>query len=321
ESLAINVFKDLSLKTPLIIFFASLLPLTISRVLIYSLNGIKKIWQSNLLDQVLSITIVALILLAGLIFQFDLSVDKVAQYYLFARALVLIITVIYWKKQFQFSISFNYKPELKNMLTMAFPLLLVSSTSIIASNADTIMIGWLMDTKNVGLYSVAAKIALLTSFILQVTNSAVSPRLAYMFDENKIEETQRMVKQVSFFLAVIAIGFMVTAFFLGEFALSLWGMEFVTAYYPLLILCAGQFFNISTGCAGLLLVMCGHEKILGKISVISLLMNLGLNIILIKHYGIIGAAIATAGVITVENIMKVIIAKRKTGILSIPFSW
>lgn len=204
---------------------------------------------------------------------------------------------------------------------MAFPLLLVSSTSIIASNADTIMIGWLTNVENVGLYSVAARIALLTSFILQVTNSAISPRLAYMFADNKLEEAQQMVKQVSIGLSIVATLFLLLVIVLGKPALSIWGVEFIIAYFPLLILCIGQYVNISTGCAGLLLVMCDQEKLLGKISLVSLLFNLCLNIVLIKYYGIVGAATATAIALAGENIVKVIMAKRKTGILSMPFSF
>ncbi len=101
--------------------------------------------------------------------------------------------------------------------------------------------------------------------------------------------------------------------------LGFWGPDFAEAFPILMILSIGQFFNISTGCSGLLLIMCGYEKIHGAISVISVISNLILNLILISYYGAMGAALATAITVTTANLLKVFYAKRKTDILTLPF--
>ena len=80
----------------------------------------------------------------------------------------------------------------------------------------------------------------------------------------------------------------------------------------------GQFINISTGCAGLLLVMCGHEKLQGYISFSFIGVNLFLNYFFIITYGAIGAAIATAIAIGGENLTRVYFVKKKIGILTLP---
>jgi O-antigen/teichoic acid export membrane protein len=98
----------------------------------------------------------------------------------------------------------------------------------------------------------------------------------------------------------------------------LWGNEFKEAYLVLIILAVGQFFNISTGCAGMLLIMCGFEKIHGYISLFFMLLNLILNYTLIVSYGAVGAAIATTITIASENVVKLILAKKKVGISTIP---
>ena len=127
-----------------------------------------------------------------------------------------------------------------------------------------------------------------------------------------------MVRQVTFWL--IIIGVLSTLFFLlfGHSILGLWGDEFKEAYYCLIILCFGQLVNISTGCSGVLLIMSGNERVFSIISVIFLILNIILNYILINLYGIVGAAIATSTSIILENILRVIIAKKKTGILTTP---
>jgi O-antigen/teichoic acid export membrane protein len=67
------------------------------------------------------------------------------------------------------------------MLKMAAPLLVVSGTYVISANADIVMLGWLSNSKDVGVYSVAARLALLVSFFQVVTNSAISPKLAALY--------------------------------------------------------------------------------------------------------------------------------------------
>jgi O-antigen/teichoic acid export membrane protein len=158
----------------------------------------------------------------------------------------------------------------------------------------------------------------MTSLFLQVTNSAIKPKMASLFRNNKIGEIRFMVQRITKGLTLVALLFVVFFLTLGQWILGFWGTEFQEAYWVLVILSIGQFFNIVTGCSGMLLVMCGHEKIHGYISLVSVILNIILNVILIANYGAFGAAIATTITVILSNISKVIMAKRKTGILTLP---
>lgn len=316
-SLLINdVFHEPDLHIPLIIAFAMIVPQTVSRIFAAGLSGFRKIWQSSLVNDTLSIAVVGLGLLICYLSNLKINIVNVAILYALGRLVVTGTMSIYWKKLFHFSGSKQW--NLKPMVKMALPLLLASVTSIIAINADTIMLGWLSNTHEVGLYSVAARLALLTSFFLQVSNASISPKLATLYAENKIEEMKKMVKRVTLGLIIIAFVFLSIFVFGGVHILGLWGNEFKEAYWILVILTIGQFINISTGSAGLILTMCGFEKIRGYLSLLSVTLNLILNYFFIRHYGAVGAAIATAVTVGGENIVKVILAKNKTGILTIP---
>lgn len=77
--------------------------------------------------------------------------------------------------------------------------------------------------------------------------------------------------------------------------------------------------NFPTGSTGVFLMMTCHKKFLRKITLLPVVMNITMNLFLIPLYGAIGTAIATATTVTVENIIKVIVVKRKEGIITIPF--
>lgn len=312
-----NFFKTTSIKTPLIIFLIALIPQTLTRVYASAINGMRKVWQSNLFEQVLSSGFVVIGLFISYLCKIEITIILVAWLYALARLIVLLIAIGYWR--FIFSNTYMGRFDLKPMLKTALPLLLVSSTSVLATNIDTIMLGFLNNVEGVGLYSVASRIAMLTSFMLLVSNTAISPKLAFMYSEGNLKGMQKMVRQTTLGVIVVA-GLLLSVFlFFGKPILSLWGEEFSESYVPLMILCFGQFLNVSTGCSGLLLIMCGYEKTHRNISLVSVAINILLNFFLITFFGIIGAAVATAFTIGLENILKVIYAKKKVGILPMPY--
>jgi len=311
-----NVFHAPELEIPLKIALIVLLPQTFSRIFGAGLNGFRKIWQSNLVNETLSMWVIGILLLTIYLLKVEINIVRVALIYAIGRIVVTVSVFAYWKKIFRFKRKRNWIA--RPMMKMALPMLLVSSTALIAANADTIMLGWLSTTREVGLYNVAARIALLVSFFLQVSNAAISPKLASMFADGKIKEMGKMVKGVTGGLIAIAAVSLMFFILAGKPLLGLWGADFKDAYLILVILGVGQFFNISTGCAGLLLIMCGHEIVHGYISLIFVIFNLILNYIFIKNWGAIGAATATAITVGGENLVKLILAKQRVGVLTIP---
>ena len=308
--------KNHELYIPLLIAFSMLIPQSISRVYAAALNGLGKIWQANLVDKTLSFILVGIGLFTFWVFQIDFNVVDVLLLFGVSRVLLVIAVKLLWNNYFKEKVKGTF--QLKPMIKMGLPLLLVSGTSIIASNADAIMLGALGTMKDVGLYSVAAILALLTSFFLQVTNTAIAPKMASLYNNSKLGEMQLMVTRITNSLAIIAFLFIVLFTVGGSWLLSLWGTEFQEAYWILIILSAGQVVNIATGCSGMLLVMCGHEKIHGWISLTMLLLNISLNVIMIINFGAIGAAIATASTFILDNLAKVFFARKKIGILTLP---
>ena len=311
-----DIFDEPQLTLPLIIALISLIPQTFSRLFSAGINGFRKIWQSNLVDNTLSSVIIAIALVFMYTLDVEISIINVTIVYAVSRLAVAIVTGIYWKSLF----PHNVQPKfiLKDLVRPALPILWISLSSIIASNIAVIMLGWLSNSKNVGLYTVAVSVALLTSFFLKVTNSVLSPKLAGLNAEGKKKEMSLMVKQTTKGLTFIALLPVVIFIIFGKLILGLWGDEFQAVYPILLILSIGQFFNIATGCSGLLLVMCGYEKQHGYISIVFVIFNFILNLVLIPKYDILGAGIATAATVALENITKVVVAKKKTGILTIP---
>jgi O-antigen/teichoic acid export membrane protein len=165
------------------------------------------------------------------------------------------------------------------------------------------MIGFLKDSHAVGLYSTAAKTSMLFIFILQSFNTLFSPQISDLYNKNDICQLEKMFKTVTRWAITLTFPVVIFMVFWAKDILNIFGKIFIDAYLPLIILAIGQFFNISMGSVGSMLVMTGRNWIVLLYSFLIFGLNLFLNYILIPKYGISGAAIATASSITILNLL------------------
>jgi O-antigen/teichoic acid export membrane protein len=305
------IFNEPNLKTPFMIMAIVLPAQVFSRIIGSALTGYRKIWQSNLVDQTLSVSVTGGLILISWLCEIMITVNLVAIFYAVGRIVVALTVRVYWKSLYQFNGVKKFIS--KELLNNSIPLLFVSMTLLLASSIDVIMLGWIANATEVGYYTIALQLALLTSFFLQVTNSVLMPKIAELFSCNKLDEMRIMVQRTTYYL--VLIGILTVGIFgaIGKPLLGLWGEEFKKAYFVLIILSVGQFFNIASGPIGSILVMCNYEKVLRNITVVSLLLNVILNYLLIIKFGSEGAAIATALTIAITMTASTLFVKRKLG--------
>lgn len=315
EWLCLHVFHEPRLTLPLIITLISLLPQVLTRIDASMLNGFRKIWQANLFENALASLIVLFIIMIIYLANIEISIVNVSWAYALSKFFVSMVSAFLCRLQIP-SDKREEKGslEIKLLLRRSLPFFLSSAVSVIAMNIDGIMIGWFSSSRELGLYAAATNLALLMSFFMSVASSALNPHIASLHVSGKLKELEKMLQRVTLILIVLGLLSGLFFVFFGKFILSIWGKEFEDAYQMLLVLCLGQFVNVSTGCVGSVLVMCGCEKIEAKILLISLTSNVILNYLLISNYGALGAAFSTTLTLSIAMLVRVGIVKKKLGI-------
>jgi O-antigen/teichoic acid export membrane protein len=204
--------------------------------------------------------------------------------------------------------------EIGHWLKSTFPFLLSACMMAINTKTSTLMLGAMRGATEVGLYVVASRGADLLVFLLGVVNLSIASNFAQIYAQGNIEKLQKVVTQstrTTFFMTLpMAIGFII----FGHWFLLVFGAEFTQSYPVLVILSIGQIFNAFAGSVGPLLSMTGHEKEMVVGRAISIIINLGLNILLIPTNGSSGAAIATAISVVTSNLVLIIFTYKKVGI-------
>lgn len=314
---SVNIFHEPALTYPLVIGAIVMTPQIFVRIFSSGLIGYKKIWQSNLVEQTLSTIFVAIALLTFWLANLSISVNIVAMVYAFSRCIAFIASGVYWRRIFKNKDKRTFIGW--KLVYSGIPLLIVSASVLISSNADSLMIGWLNNTSQVGLYNVASKLALLTSFFLSLIISTVAPKIAVLYNDGNIEELEQMLRQVNKGLTIIGVVSLLFFVFVGKYILGFWGKGFIEAYNILIVLAIGQLVNIASGPIGNVLIMTGHQKIIRNITLVTVLINIILNYFLIQNYQALGAAITTSLTVVLNVTLCYYFVVKKTGIKIIKF--
>jgi O-antigen/teichoic acid export membrane protein len=178
----------------------------------------------------------------------------------------------------------------------------------------TILLGIWVSSQDVGIYSAASKIALLMSFVLQAVNIIAAPKFAVLWqqgDHSTFEKMAIYTRKISTIAALPLLGMFV---FAPQVVMRIYGSDFEVGSSLLAILALGQFVNAATGSVGFMLIMSGHEAMFRRIISVSVLLNFSICVFFIPQIGVLGAAIASALSLSLQNILCIGAVRRHLGI-------
>lgn len=311
------IFKEEILIVPLRIMALAVLPFSLLNLHAESLKALKATARATLI-QGFGLPFLNLMLLA-FIAHSAVTVKNITVIYLTSSTLIMAVGIVLWRRAVpqikQINCSFTYR----QMLATSFPLFWVSGMSLLMNWTDTIMLGICMDSKAVGIYGAALRTASLTSFILFAFNSIVAPKFSALHSQGQIENLGQLARRSAALMTFLASPILLMFIFFPQIILRMFGTEFIAASTSLTILAIGQFINVATGSVGYLLMMTGYEKLMRNNIIFSSVLNVLLNVVLIPHLGIVGAALSTSISLSTMNLISAVLVYSKLSILTLPF--
>ncbi len=191
----------------------------------------------------------------------------------------------------------------REWISTSLPLLLASSLYLLLAQIDTLMLGLLQGTRDVGIYNVAARMSVFLLFGMQAVNIIAAPMISEIHSSKTPAEMQRLLRRIAAWTLTVTTPVLLLTLIAGRWLLGLFGEQFEIAYFPLVLLCLGQFANALSGPCGFLLTMTGHERESLRILWLTLAANVALNAPAIHYLGIEGLAAATAVAFALRNVL------------------
>jgi len=313
ELISLHVFADPEFKLVLV-FIAIILPFY--SLFLFSVDALKSFKKIGTIVGVQYFFFPTLQLLSLVIlFYMGLRLRSPLISLLVATVLALVIFFIIFQKLVPQKVS-NFKQSLdtREIFSVSISLYLATVFFLFISWTDTIMLGLLKTSQEVGFYTAAVKTASFVAFSLTAVNYILPPLAAQLYERGETQELESIARRTArwnlIFSSTVTAGFVL----FGREILSLFGDTFVIAYIPLLFLSLGQLVNAGVGSVGYVLAMTGFQKILTSISILSAILNILLNALLIPFLSIMGAALATGFVLVLANILYAYCVTRHVGI-------
>ncbi len=258
------------------------------------LQGLNRIVQGLLATVLLRPTLVVCFVGGASLVGIELSAVN-AMALTFAATSVVFLVGLFMVLRFlpRQIMSYNPEYEVGNWFRVGGALLFMAGMNLILRQMDILMIGGMISAKEAGLYNSAVRLVDLVTFGSVAVGTAMAPLISELYSAGRKEDVQKMMIFASRITSAFAFLSSMFLFFFGRWVLGFFGLEFVGAYLPLILLLVGQVALAFMGPANTLLTMIGREGDAMRIFALVTGMNVVLNIALIPVFGMNGAALAT----------------------------
>jgi O-antigen/teichoic acid export membrane protein len=179
--------------------------------------------------------------------------------------------------------------------------------------------GAYVDPQHIAFYVAGQRLANVVSLALFGISGFTSPLISRYFalsDRPRLQRLARLAARGALGGAM-AIALVLVVF--GRQILRLFGEGFDTAYFPLLVLLFGELVAAASGPVGFFLSMTGRQMDATRIEGVVSVVAIGLALVLIPRYGIVGSAIVVAACSCLRNIAMCVVVWRRLGLRSAAF--
>jgi stage V sporulation protein B len=182
----------------------------------------------------------------------------------------------------------------KKLFKYAFQIFLGSGATLLLSRIDVLFITLYVGVIEVGFYEIAFSLATIVALFLSPLNSLVFSYTTKLIEEKENEKMNIFLTQIYRIYLIIGIPIMILfTQFPTEIITFLFGVNYIESSNLLIILSIALFFTLFQGCNYQVLAGLSKIKQRNYLLYIGGILNIILNIILIKLYGVIGAAYST----------------------------
>ena len=204
-----------------------------------------------------------------------------------------VLLVHFYLKKESFSDWKYDRGTAKRLLKDSWPLLFSGIATIIYLKIDIVMLGTMLEKKEVGLYSAAVRISEIFYFIPSMISATVLPAIIRSSQKGGSEITQR-IQALSDVLSLYSIISVASLFFSANLLISiLFGPEYSDAALILQIHAFALFF-ISAGASVNKMLIAENRTVFIMVSTcLGTVINVSMNLYLIPRYAGVGAAVAT----------------------------
>lgn len=193
----------------------------------------------------------------------------------------------------------------REVLSFTVPLLTSDLVYVLMGSVDAILLEYFQGTSDVAAMRAVQPVAKLNQIVLASFGLLFTPAAARMFAKNDTQGINNLYWQNAAWIAVASFPVFALTFSLAHpITILLFGERYADSAIILALLSFGYYFNAALGQNGLTLKVFGKVRYVMMINILAALLNVVANVLLIPHYGALGAAVGTFVTLMIFNTLK-----------------
>jgi O-antigen/teichoic acid export membrane protein len=200
------------------------------------------------------------------------------------------------------SISGSLPPMEKEVVAFSRTAVGSSLLDYVKTQSDRVAIGFYLDATSVGIYSVAAALVSMVPIVQTSANQIFAPTIADLSARGQQELLKRLFQTIAKWVLGLTVPLASVMVIYARELMHIFGREFQKAWLILIIGAAGRLVDCGVGSAGTLLLMSGRQNLVIKIQGVTAALMIALNAVLVPHWGITGAALASAVTVAITQL-------------------
>jgi O-antigen/teichoic acid export membrane protein len=168
---------------------------------------------------------------------------------------------------------------------------------------DVLMVAWLASPADAAVYTAATRFLVVGQLGIQAVQMTVSPQFGRLFARRDLDGARAVYKTATMWTMTFAWPlYIITGAAVG-LVIPIFGADYTSGAKVTIILSASML--VATACGGVdaVLLMSGRSWLSLGNAVITLAVNVGLDLLLVPKYGILGAAIAHSVSLALRNLL------------------
>lgn len=299
-----HTLDDPAFTTALRVFAIAIPFEAVVRIVSSTFTGQERPKQKSLISVVQPL--VRLLAVGGMVY-LGASVFGVVVGYTVGALLVVLfsVAVFVWQTDFRPSWGLD-RDEIRSYFNYSLPITFSRAGSILHRRIDLFMIGFFLASSDVGIYNVGLVLSGIIAIPLAGFNQFFPPVASRLYSEDDYETLESVYRLVTRWSITVAILIAIPIVVYRLPLLGLFGEAFRDGATVTLLFVVGQLINASAGPSNDVLTMTDHQYVVLFNHWGLAILNAVANYVLIQEFGIVGAALATASVLGMTNIARVI---------------
>lgn len=254
-----------------------------------------KLLTKNVLQPGLRLCLIAGLLVGGF------GLVSVGYAYVASAAVTLVVAHFFANRLF--SLVGPVRTHFRELVAFSAPLIVTMLLSVLLTQTDTLMLGYFTTSAEVGVYNAAYPLANSLLLVVSAFGYLYLPLTSRLDADDKRDEVSDIYRLTTKWGYVVTFpAFLTFLIFPGDMVTIFFGGEYARGGLALAILSLGFFTSAAFGRNRATLSALGHTKHILYADVVTIGLNVALNLLLIPSYGFVGASVASAAAYVVRNV-------------------